>query len=113
MVTWEVSNLRAMSMTSTRPSRSRISIIARRRSSLSTLPRSLHQGKQSPAACDCAFFLYRLLSFVQSNVLRSRFHGVVRAEQTVWWGRRGPRNEANTVQKNGEVKSDQERACGP
>src|SRR5450432_1102124 len=36
MVTWEVSNFRAMSVTNTRPSRSRISIMARRRSSLST-----------------------------------------------------------------------------
>ena len=42
--------------------------MARRRSSLSTFPRSMNQKSWIPAACDCAFFLYRLLSFVQCNV---------------------------------------------
>src|SRR5438876_4957235 len=76
MVTCDVSNLCAMSATSTRPSRSRISTIARRRSSLSTLflkERVPFQG--SPAfMIALSFYIgcFRLSSVRESKVSRWR-----------------------------------------
>jgi hypothetical protein len=71
MVTCEVSNCCARSVTKTLPSRFRFSTMARRRSSLSTgfdPPGGIAGKDVRPSETyGCAFFLYRLLSFVQQK----------------------------------------------